>query len=136
MKTLPELIVDDFDAEQVWAGVDLQNKAKFQKFVNITENLSQLTDNAKALQQLSSHNNNVTSNTIKRPCFNLISGVSVVQDNRESEEIYDEDDLHEIDLKRISKEDDISDYQQGRIKIYLKHSFIAFNLRCPEFFNR
>ena len=128
MKTLPELIVDDFDAEQVWAGVDLQNKAKFQKFVNITENLSQLTENAKALQQLSSHNNNVTSNSIKRPCFNLISGVSVAQDNRESEEIYDEDDLHEIDLKRISKEDDISDYQQGRIKIYLKHSFIIFNL--------
>ena len=128
MKTLPELIVDDFDAEQVWAGVDLQNKAKFQKFVNITENLSQLTENAKALQQLSSHNNNVTSNSIKRPCFNLISGVSVVQDNRESEEIYDEDDLHEIDLKRISKEDDISDYQQGRIKIYFKHSFIIFNL--------
>ena len=126
MKTLPELIVDDFDAEQVWAGVDLQNKAKFQKFVNITENLSQLTENAKALQQLSSHNNNVTSNSIKRPCFNLISGVSVVQDNRESEEIYDEDDLHEIDLKRISKEDDISDYQQGRIKIYFKHSFIIF----------
>ena len=128
MKTLPELIVDDFDAEQVWAGVDLQNKAKFHKFVNITDNLSQLTENAKALQQLSSHNNNVTSNTIKRPCFNLISGVSVVQDNRESEEIYDEDDLHEIDLKRISKEDDISDYQQGRIKIYFKHSFIIFNL--------
>ena len=127
MKTLPELIVDDFDAEQVWAGVDLQNKAKFQKFVNITENLSQLTENANALQQLSSHNNNVSSNSIKRPCFNLISGVSVVQDNRESEEIYDEDDLHEIDLKRISKEDDISDYQQGRIKIYLKHSFIIFN---------
>ena len=27
--TLPELIIQDFDVEQVWAGVDLQNKSKF-----------------------------------------------------------------------------------------------------------
>ena len=25
LKTLPELIIDDFDEEQVWAGVELQN---------------------------------------------------------------------------------------------------------------
>ena len=117
MKTLPELIVDDFDAEQVWAGVNLQNKAKFQNFVNITEKLSQLTENTKTLQHLSSHNNNATSKITKRQCFNLISGVSVVEDNRENEEIYDEDDLHEIDLKRISK-DEISEYQPGRTEIY------------------
>ena len=116
MKTLPELIVDDFDAEQVWAGVNLQNKAKFQNFVNITEKLSQLTENIKTLQHLGSHNNNATSKITKRQCFNLISGVSVVEDNREDEEIYDEDDLHEIDLNRISK-DEISEYQPGRTEI-------------------
>jgi len=31
-RTLPELIINGFDAEQVWAGIELQNKHKFDKF--------------------------------------------------------------------------------------------------------
>ena len=29
---LPELIIEDFDEEQVWAGVEMLNKAKFAEF--------------------------------------------------------------------------------------------------------
>merc|ERR1719266_3256481 len=29
--TLPELIIEDFDPEQVWAGVEIQNQQKFSK---------------------------------------------------------------------------------------------------------
>ena len=29
---LPELIIDDFDEEQVWAGVEMLNRAKFAEF--------------------------------------------------------------------------------------------------------
>ena len=29
---LPELIIDDFDEEQVWAGVEMLNRAKFEEF--------------------------------------------------------------------------------------------------------
>jgi len=32
IQTLPQLIIEDFDQEQVWAGVDLQNKAKVPDF--------------------------------------------------------------------------------------------------------
>jgi len=30
--TMPELIIDNFDCEQVWAGVQMQNRHKFEKF--------------------------------------------------------------------------------------------------------
>jgi len=46
--TMPELIIDNFDCEQVWAGVQMQNQHKFEKFetkfmlVNPTE-LSQFS---------------------------------------------------------------------------------------------
>ena len=46
--TMPELIIDNFDSEQVWAGVQMQNQQKFDKFetkfmlVNPTE-LSQFS---------------------------------------------------------------------------------------------
>lgn len=30
--TMPELIIDNFDSEQVWAGVQMQNQQKFDKF--------------------------------------------------------------------------------------------------------
>ena len=30
--TMPELIIDNFDSEYVWAGVQMQNQEKFDKF--------------------------------------------------------------------------------------------------------
>ena len=114
MKTLPELIVDNFDAEQVWAGVDLQNKAKFQKLVNKIENLSQYTENLKALQHISHNANGVTSKLSKRHNFNLLSGLLLVDENIQTNEIYDEeDDLQEIDIVKHSNKN--PNHEQGKI---------------------
>ena len=101
MKTLPELIVDDFDAEQVWAGVDLQNKAKYQKFVNKIEHLAQLAQNNNALHQLNSNINELNSKTVKKHAFNLITGTLVEKDTIDHDTLYEEeDDLHELELDR------------------------------------
>ena len=114
MKTLPELIVDNFDAEQVWAGVDLQNKAKFQKLVNKIENLSQYTENLKTLQHISHNANGVTSKLSKRHNFNLLSGLLLVDENIQTNEIYDEeDDLQEIDIVKHSNKN--PNHEQGKM---------------------
>jgi len=41
VSTLPQLIIDEFDSEQVWAGVELQNKAKFNSFSDQVHDLLQ-----------------------------------------------------------------------------------------------
>ena len=113
MKTLPELIVEDFDAEQVWAGVDLQNKAKFPKLVDKFEHLLQLTRNNGALHHLSDKTNEIKSKNSKKYGFNLIIGTLPEEENIENDELYDqEDDLHEIQLDTSYK--DAKKIQQGK----------------------
>ena len=112
MKTLPELIVEDFDAEQVWAGVDLQNKAKFSKLIDKTEHLLQLTRNNDTLEHLSDKTNEIKSRNTKKSGFNLIIGILPEDKNIEDDELYDqEDDLHEIDLDTSYK--DAKTFQPG-----------------------
>ena len=117
MKTLPELIVDDFDAEQVWAGVDLQNKAKYQKFVNKIEHLAQLAQKNKALQQLNSNINKINSKTVQNHAFNLISGKLVEKNTIDNDTLYEEeDDLHELELDRSHK-DTNRQQKQGTLRL-------------------
>ena len=117
MKTLPELIVDDFDAEQVWAGVDLQNKAKYQKFVNKIEHLTQLAQNNNSLQQLNSNNNKSNSKTVQNHAFNLIIGSLEAKNTIDNDTLYEEeDDLHELELDRSHK-DTNGQQKQGTLRL-------------------
>ena len=53
-KTLSELIIEDFDEEQVWAGIELQNKFVLDECREKLEQLQNLSD-------LSSNTNGVSS---------------------------------------------------------------------------
>ena len=79
MKTLPELIIDDFDAEQVWAGVTLQNKTKFEKLAQQIEILSRYSSKTQGKDTFTNHvpivlNNFATKCKIKVMCFPNIFG--------------------------------------------------------------
>ena len=106
MKTLPELIIDGFDAEQVWAGVDLQNRIKFENFTN---QIQKLTRQAIKSKDKISRTNNVNGDHkyIKKTSkhnFDLLLGAKfeVINDESQMRNDQDEDDLHELDIDRWS----------------------------------
>ncbi len=113
MKTLPELIIDGFDAEQVWAGVELQNKAKFQKFANKVETLAQFvvntTDTSGSKKSLKTDKDAYNLKSVGGT-FNLLTGGKYASKNclneRNSDPDQEDDDLHELNIDRWPRKKD------------------------------
>ena len=106
---MPELIIDGFDAEQVWAGVDLQNKIKFPKIVAEVERLKRLVGNPVDIggtnKQLKG-NENVPATKSAECTFNLFTGGKYALQNSVNEndaETDEDDDLHEVDIDKSSR---------------------------------
>ena len=114
MKTLPELIIDGFDAEQVWAGIDLQNKVKFDKFADTVTRLNKLVD----LESISQVENDKNKRNIRKDIklkpfgsiFNLLTGgdqkygpIKHSENILESSDEEDGDDLRELKLEELSE---------------------------------
>ena len=123
MKTLPELIIDDFDAEQVWAGVTLQNKTKFEKLAQQIEMLSKYASKTQEKNKIINHANNDLKENTRKFDFNLLIGVSKCEDIDNSEKLgheSDEDeDLHELNISQTNKQrltdnDSESGLEQGK----------------------
>lgn len=87
VKTLPELVIEDFDEEQVWAGVELQNNYVFDE---CQEKLSRLMNLPQSLLKF-------------RPSASKIEG---------QEEI-DEESEDELPMPEIAQEDSESEDEDG-----------------------
>ena len=123
MKTLPELIIDDFDAEQVWAGVTLQNKTKFEKLAQQIEMLSKYASKTQEKNKIINHANNDLKENTRKFDFNLLIGGSKCEDIDNSEKLGDEsdedEDLHELNISKMNKQrltdnDSESGLEQGK----------------------
>ena len=123
MKTLPELIIDDFDAEQVWAGVTLQNKTKFEKLAQQIEMLSKYASKTQEKNKIINNANNDLKEKTRKFDFNLLIGVSKCEDIDISEKLGDEsdedEDLHELNIsqtnqQRLAGNDSESGLEQGK----------------------
>ena len=123
MKTLPELIIDDFDAEQVWAGVTLQNKTKFEKLAQQIEMLSKYASKTQEKNKIINNANNDLKEKTRKFDFNLLIGVSKCEDIDISEKLGDEsdedEDLHELNISQTNKQrlednDSESGLEQGK----------------------
>ena len=123
MKTLPELIIDDFDAEQVWAGVTLQNKTKFEKLAQQIEMLSRYASKTQEKNKIINHANNDLKEKTRKSDFNLLIGGSKCEDIDNSEKLGDEsdedEDLHELNISQTNKQrltdnDSESGLEQGK----------------------
>ena len=123
MKTLPELIIDDFDAEQVWAGVTLQNKTKFEKLAQQIEMLSKYASKTQEKNKIINNANNDLKEKTRKFDFNLLIGVSKCEDIDISEKLGDEsdedEDLHELNIsqtnqQRLGGNDSESGLEQGK----------------------
>ena len=123
MKTLPELIIDDFDAEQVWAGVTLQNKTKFEKLAQQIEMLSKYASKTQEKNKIINNANNDLKEKTRKFDFNLLIGVSKCEDIDISEKLGDEsdedEDLHELNISKTNKQrltdnDSESGLEQGK----------------------
>ena len=112
MKTLPELIIEGFDAEQVWAGVNLQNKTKFQKFTNKVETLTQLIGNSEDTSNRTKNFKNVKDVGKLESfgdTFNLLTGGKSASENclNENNSDYEQDDdLHELNIDKWPRKKD------------------------------
>ena len=108
MKTLPELIIDDFDAEQVWAGVTLQNKTKFEKLAQQIEMLSKYASKTQEKNKIINYANNDLKENKRKFDFNLLIGGSKCEDIENSEKLGDEsdedEDLHELNISQTNKQ--------------------------------
>ena len=123
MKTLPELLIDDFDAEQVWAGVTLQNKTKFEKLAQQIEMLSKYASKTQEKNKIINHANNDLKEKTRKSDFNLLIGGSKCEDIDNSEKLGDEsdedEDLHELNISQTNKQrltdnDSESGLEQGK----------------------
>ena len=123
MKTLPELIIDDFDAEQVWAGVTLQNKTKFEKLAQQIEMLSKYASKTQEKNKIINNANNDLKEKTRKFDFNLLIGGSKCEDIDNSEKLGDEsdedEDLHELNISQTNKQrltdnDSESGLEQGK----------------------
>ena len=123
MKTLPELIIDDFDAEQVWAGVTLQNKTKFEKLAQQIEMLSRYASKTQEKNKIINHANNDLKENTRNFDFNLLIGGSRCEDIDQGEKLGDEyeeeEDLHELNISQTNKQrladnDSESGLEQGK----------------------
>ena len=123
MKTLPELIIDDFDAEQVWAGVTLQNKTKFEKLAQQIEMLSKYASKTQEKNKIINNANNDLKEKTRKSDFNLLIGGSKCEDIDNSEKLGDEsdedEDLHELNISQTNKQrltdnDSESGLEQGK----------------------
>ena len=124
MKTLPELIIDDFDAEQVWAGVTLQNKTKFEKLAQQIEMLSKYASKTQEKNKIINHANNDLKENTRNFDFNLLIGGSRCEDIDQGEKLGDEyeeeEDLHELNISQTNKQrladnDSESGLEQGKV---------------------
>jgi hypothetical protein len=84
LRTLPELIIDDFDEEQVWTAVELQN-------ASIQNECQQKLQQLLFLRQ-------------QQPVFNLLNGHQIGQD--EEQESDDEEDQNDLEQDSSSEDDD------------------------------
>ena len=94
--TLPQLVIDDFDCEQVWAGLELQNKAMLGSFSNRVHDLLAALGGASTDLSL----------------FAKPSVVKSTHNLAESEEISDQEDLKDVDLGDTADLLDEDDTQQ------------------------
>ena len=125
MKTLPELIIDDFDAEQVWAGVTLQNKTKFEKLAQQIEILSRYSSKTQGKDKITNHANNDLKEKTRKFDFNLLIGGSRCEDIESRAKLGHEsdqdEDLHELSISQTNKqklEDNDSEFglEEGKFK--------------------
>jgi len=110
--TMPELIIDNFDSEQVWAGVQMQNQQKFDKFetkfllVNPTE-LSQFS----LLLGKPKKKEEAEEETFEEDADTALEGdveLDRIVNGEENEEVpEDEDDENDQDADSEVEEDDI-----------------------------
>jgi len=110
--TMPELIIDNFDSEQVWAGVQMQNQQKFDKFetkfllVNPTE-LSQFS----LLLGKPKKKEETEEETFEEDADTALEGdveLDRIVNGEENEEVpEDEDDENDQDADSEVEEDDI-----------------------------
>ena len=101
MKTLPSLIIDGFDAEQVWAGVQLQNKAKLEKFSKQIRDLTRHLGDCNPTVQGSQGKKNFSAKGMAPQgshAFNLLTGEILGYREEHSDIEDDEDDLHELNM--------------------------------------
>ena len=99
MKTLPELIIDGFDSEQVWAGVQLQNRAKFEKFSKQIGDITKHVTDCDGPSQSRKGNKSPGAKImlpLGKDALNLLTGESIESRDESSDISYDEDDLHEL----------------------------------------
>ena len=105
MKTLPELIIDGFDSEQVWAGVQLQNKAKFEKLSKQIGNLTKyVTDYNISVQNHEENKTSAAKGMVakRREALNLLTGELIEDKDEDSDITDDEDDLCELTMEKWS----------------------------------
>ena len=96
--TLPQLVIDDFDCEQVWAGLELQNKAMLGSFSNrVHDLLAALGGGGGASTDLS---------LFAKPVVKSTHSLA------ESEEVSDQEDLKDVDLGDTADLLDEDDTQQ------------------------
>ena len=92
--TLPQLVIDDFDCEQVWAGLELQNKAMLGSFSDRVHDL------------LAALNGASTD-------LSLLAKPAVVKPSlAEIEDVSDQEDLKDVDLGDTAELLDEDDTQQ------------------------
>ena len=125
MKTLPELIIDDFDAEQVWAGVTLQNKTKFEKLAQQIEMLSKYASKTQEKNKIINNANNDLKEKTRKFDFNLLTGGSRCEDidsrTKLGHESDQDEDLHELSISQTNKlkledNDSESGLEEGKFK--------------------
>lgn len=125
MKTLPELIIDDFDAEQVWAGVTLQNKTKFEKLAQQIEILSRYSSKTQRKDKITNHADNDLKEKTRKFDFNLLIGGSRCEDIESRAKLGHEsdqdEDLHKLSISQTNKQklednDSESGLEEGKFK--------------------
>jgi len=110
--TMPELIIDNFDSEQVWAGVQMQNQQKFDKFetkfllVNPAElsQFSLLLGKPKKKEEIEEEIVDDDADTALEGDVELDR---IVNGDENDEVPEDEDDINDQDANSDDEEDDI-----------------------------